>query len=62
MGNLDYKNALSDGMDARNVAGEELGEFDDVSDYIGDYLTDKGYSNEIIEMVLNEISRKNGWN
>lgn len=62
MGNLSYKNALSDGIDARNVAGQELGEFEDVSDYIGDYLADGGYSNKIIEMVLNEISRENGWN
>jgi hypothetical protein len=56
-----YKRALDDGREARDIAGMELGEFEDVSDFIGDTLCDKGYDDEIIQRVVDKISKEEGW-
>jgi hypothetical protein len=56
-----FDNALNDGREARDIAGFDLGEFEDVSDFIADTLADKGYDSETIRLVVDRIAKDEGW-
>jgi hypothetical protein len=56
-----YTYALESGWEARWIAGEELGETEDVSDFIRDKLHDEGFSHDVIDRVVTDISKSEGW-
>ena len=56
-----FEKAFAEGRDAREAAGQELGEDMDCSDYIGDTLCDRGYDGKIIEAVIAKFVEQEGW-
>lgn len=49
------KRAMIVGSQAREVFWSEMGEDADASDFIGDTLSDSGFSNDVIEKVLKKL-------